>query len=53
MVSACRCASDILISAVYSDGMDIAVTLSGPNASTARASVRAESIPPDNPITQP
>ena len=41
------------MSAVYCDGIMIARTLSAPSASTAIASVSAESTPPDMPISTP
>ena len=46
-------ASVRFIAAVYLDGIETAVTASGPRASTAITKVRAESMPPDNPMTAP
>ena len=41
------------MSAVYLKGIITVLTLSGPNASDAIAAVKAESIPPDEPINIP
>jgi hypothetical protein len=41
------------MSAVYGDGIITARTLSLPSASTAMASTRAESMPPDRPSSTP
>ena len=46
-------ASSILISAVYLKGIITVLTFSGPSASVATAAVRAESIPPEEPIRIP
>lgn len=42
-----------LMSAVYGEGIITACTLSAPSASTATASVNAESMPPDKPSSAP
>ena len=41
------------MSAVYLKGIITVFTFSGPNASEAIAAVKAESIPPDEPINIP
>jgi len=41
------------ISAVYGEGIITVRTLSAPSASTATASVSAESTPPDRPMMTP
>ena len=46
-------ASSRLMAALYGEGSITARTRSGPRASTATASVNAESMPPDNPIKTP
>ena len=46
-------ASSMLISAVKSKGIIIVFTLPFPSASYAIAAVRAESIPPEEPINTP
>ena len=45
------CASVMLLSAVYLEGMETQRTFSGPRASAAMAAVRAESMPPERPMT--
>ena len=50
---ACASASSQLMPAVYCEGIITACTLSAPSASTATASVSAESMPPDSPSSAP
>ena len=43
----------MLMSAVYLKGIIIVLTLSEPRASVAIVAVKAESMPPDEPISTP
>ena len=49
--SASRCASPRVPSDEKRDGIETPCTRSGPSASTASATVSAESIPPESPTT--